>query len=383
MDFELSKEHQDLRQRVREFADKVIRPRARQLDEHEEFSLETMAAMAAEGLFGLNAPLEYGGQGLDYTAYILAVEELARVDGSHAATVAAANSLGIGPLAHFGDEAQKQKYLPGLCEGKALWAFGLTEPNAGSDAGACATRARLDGDQWVINGDKVFITNSSSPITQGVTALVNSGQGTRGRPELSCILVEQGTAGFEARRIRGKMMWRASNTGALSFKDCRVPRENLLGEQGQGFKQMLATLDAGRLAIAAMGVGGAQGAYDLALKYGKKRKQFGRAISSFQSNAFKLVDMAMEIEAARLMLYKACWQKDHGRPYAKMAAMAKLYASEVMGRVASEAVQLHGAYGLIKDNPVERFFRDQKLLTIGEGTSEIQRLVLAREIGAL
>ncbi len=383
MDFDLTMEQDILRKTVRDFAEKEIAPLARELDRREEFSLATMAAMGELGLFGMVVDEQYGGQGMDYISYIIAVEEIARVDGSHAATVAAGNSLGIGPLYYFGSEAQKRKHLPDLCAGKALWGFGLTEPNAGSDAGGAVTTAVLDGDEWVINGAKIFITNASTEISRGVTVMAKTGAREAGRPELSCILVENGTPGFEARPMHHKMMWRASNTTELYFDDCRVPKENILGERGKGFHQMLATLDAGRLSIAAMGVGGAQGAYELALKYGRERQQFGRPISTFQVNAFKLADMALEIEAARLLLYKACWLKDHHRSFSKNAAMAKLHASEVMGRVVSEAVQLHGGYGLMQEYDVERFYRDQKLLTIGEGTSEIQRLVIARLIGAI
>lgn len=383
MDFDLTMEQDILRKTVRDFAEKEIAPLARELDRREEFSLATMEAMGELGLFGMVVDEQYGGQGMDYISYIIAVEEIARVDGSHAATVAAGNSLGIGPIYYFGSEAQKRKYLPDLCAGKALWGFGLTEPNAGSDAGGAVTTAVLDGDEWVINGAKIFITNASTEISRGVTVMAKTGAREAGRPELSCILVENGTPGFEARPMHHKMMWRASNTTELYFDDCRVPKGNILGERGKGFHQMLATLDAGRLSIAAMGVGGAQGAYELALKYGRERQQFGQPISTFQVNAFKLADMALEIEAARLLLYKACWLKDHHRSFSKNAAMAKLHASEVMGRVVSEAVQLHGGYGLMQEYDVERFYRDQKLLTIGEGTSEIQRLVIARLIGAI
>ncbi len=383
MDFDLPMEHEILRKTVRDFAEKEIKPVARELDEKEEFSLDTCRAMGELGLFGMVVDERYGGQGMDYLAYCIAVEELARVDGSHAATIAAGNSLGIGPIYYYGTEEQKRKYLPKLCTGQALWGFGLTEPNAGSDAGNSQTTAVLDGNEWVINGSKIFITNASTPISLGVTVLARTGTRPDGRPELSCILVEHGTPGFEARPMKGKMMWRASNTSELYFDDCRVPKDNLLGERGKGFRQMLETLDAGRLAIAAMGVGGAQGAYEMAMRYAKERVQFGRPIASFQVNAFKLADMDLEIEAARLLLYKACWLKDQGRPFSKLAAMAKLYASEVMGRVVNEAVQLHGGYGLMKEYDVERFYRDQKLLTIGEGTSEIQRLVIARLIGAI
>ena len=383
MDFELSMEQEILRKTVRDFAEKEIAPVAQELDEKEEFSLETCRAMGELGLFGMFVSEQYGGQGMDYISYIIAVEELARVDGSHAATIAAGNSLGIGPLYYYGSEEQKRKYLPKLCTGEYLWGFGLTEPNAGSDAGASRTTAVLDGDQWVINGSKIFITNASAPNSLGVTVMARTGTRDDGRPELSCILVEHGTPGFEAKPMHGKMMWRASNTSELYFDDCRVPKDNLLGVRGKGFHQMLETLDGGRLSIGAMGVGGAQGAYELALRYAKEREQFGRPIASFQVNAFKLADMALEIEAARLLLYKACWLRDQHKPFGKLAAMAKLYCSEVMGRVVSEAVQLHGGYGLMKEYNVERFYRDQKLLTIGEGTSEIQRLVIARLIGAI
>lgn len=383
MDFSLSMEHEILRKTVRDFAEKEIKPVARELDEKEEFSYETMTKMAELGLFGMFVSEEYGGQGMDYLSYIIAVEELARIDGSHAATVAAGNSLGIGPIYYFGNEEQKRKYLPTLCSGEGLWGFGLTEPNAGSDASNSKTTAYLDGDHWVINGSKIFITNASTRISKGVTSLCRTGTRPDGRPELSCILVETGTPGYEARVMKGKMMWRASNTSELYFEDCRVPKENLLGERGRGFYQMMQTLDGGRLSIAAMGLGGAQGCFEMALKYAKERIQFGKPISTFQVNAFKLADMALEIECARLLLYKACWLRDTGKPFAKEAAMAKLYCSEVMGRVANQAVQLHGGYGLMKEYDVERFYRDQKLLEIGEGTSEIQRIVISRYIGAV
>ena len=383
MDFELTMEQEILRKSVREFAEKEIKPLARELDEKEEFSYETMRAMAELGLFGMFVPEGYGGQGMDYLSYIIATEEIARVDGSHAATVAAGNSLGIGPMYYFGNEEQKKKYLPKLCAGEALWGFGLTEPNAGSDAGNPMTTAVLDGNEWVITGSKIFITNASTDISLGVTVLCSTGQRDDGRKELSCILVENGTPGFEAVPMHGKMMWRASNTSELYFDECRVPKENLLGPRGRGFYQMMETLDGGRLSIGAMGLGGAQGAYEAGLKHGRERTQFGKPISTFQANAFKLADSAMAIECARLLLYKACWLRDNKRPFRKEAAMAKLYASEVMYMVANHAVQLHGGYGLMKEYPVERFYRDQKLLEIGEGTSEVQRIVIARLIGAL
>jgi len=382
MDFSLSTDHEILRDSVRSFAENEIKPVARELDEKEEFSYDTMQKMAELGLFGVFVSEEYGGQAMDYLSYIIAVEEIARVDGSHAATVAAANSLGIGPLYYFGSEAQKKKYLPKLCRGEALWGFGLTEPNAGSDAANSATNAVLDGDEWVINGSKIFITNASTDISTGVTVLARTGVRDDGRPELSCIIVETGTPGYTAKVMHDKMMWRASNTSELYFEDCRVPKENLLGPRGHGFHQMMQTLDGGRLSIGAMGLGGAQGCFDMAIRYSNEREQFGRPIATFQANAFKLADMAMEIECARLLMYKACWLRDNERPFSKESAMAKLYCSEAMYRCANHAVQLHGGYGLMKEYDVERFYRDQKLLDIGEGTSEVQRIVIARHIGA-
>jgi alkylation response protein AidB-like acyl-CoA dehydrogenase len=383
MDYSLSMEHDILRKSVRDFAENEIKPVARELDEKEEFSYDTMKAMAGLGLFGMFVSEEYGGQGMDYVSYIIATEEIARIDGSHAATIAAGNSLGIGPLYYYGNEEQKKKYLPKACSGETLWAFGLTEPNAGSDAGNTKTNAVLDGDEWVINGSKIFITNGSTDITAGVVALSRTGTRKDGRPELTSIIVEKGTPGFEARTMHGKLMWRGSDTSELYFDDCRVPKENLLGPVGDGFHQMLATLDGGRLSIGAMGLGGAQGAFDLALKYSKERVQFGKPISTFQVNSFKLADMATEIECARLLLYKACWLRDNEQPFGKIAAMGKLYCSEVMGRCVNHAVQLHGGYGLMKEYDIERFYRDHKLLEIGEGTSEVQRIVISRLIDAV
>lgn len=382
MDFTLSTEQEILRESVKSFAEKEIKPVASELDKKEEFSLETMQKMAELGLFGIFVSEEYGGQGMDYISYIIATEEIARVDGSHAATVAAGNSLGIGPLFYFGNEEQKRKYLPKLCKGEALWAFGLTEPNAGSDAANTKTNAVLDGNEWVINGSKIFITNASTKISTGTTVLCRTGTRDDGKPELSSILVETGTPGYTAKEMHDKMMWRGSNTSELYFEDCRVPKENLLGPRGHGFHQMMQTLDGGRLSIGAMGLGGAQGCFDMALKYGNEREQFGRPIANFQVNAFKLADMALEIECARLLLYKACWLRDNNKPFSKEAAMAKLYCSELMYRCANHSVQLHGGYGLMKEYDVERFYRDQKLLDIGEGTSEVQRIVIARYIGA-
>jgi len=383
MDFSLSTEQKILRESVRSFAEKEVRPAARELDEGEAFSYELTSAMGKLGLFGTFVSEQYGGQELDYLSYVIAVEELARVDASQAATVAAANSLGIGPIYYFGNEDQKKKYLPTLCAGNMLWGFALTEPDAGSDAGACRTHAVLDNDSWVLNGSKIFITNASTDISGGVTVMASTGADRDGRKELSCFLVESGTPGYATQPMHGKMMWRASNTSVLYFQDCRIPKANLLGQQGKGFQQMLSTLDGGRLSIGAMGLGGAQGCYELALKYAKERSQFGRPISTFQANAFKLADMAMEIECARLLLYRATWLRDQNLSFTKEAAMAKLYCSEVMGRVANHAVQIHGGYGLMKEYDVERFYRDQKILEIGEGTSEIQRIVIARLIGAL
>jgi len=383
MDYNLSMEQEILRNSVRQFAEKEIRRVAKELDEKEEFSYDTMRKMGELGLFGMFVSEKYGGQAMDYVSYIIATEEVARVDQSHAATIAAGNSLGIGPLYYFGSEEQKQKHLPKLCTGESLWGFGLTEPNAGSDAGNSQTTAILDGDEWVINGSKIFITNAATQITTGVTCLCRTGTKAEGRPELSCILVEAGTPGFVAKEMHGKMMWRGSNTAQLFFDDCRVPKENLLGPRGNGFYQMMQTLDGGRLSIAAMGLGGAQGCFELAMKYSKERVQFGKPIATYQVNAFKLADMALEIECARLLLYKACWLRDNDKAFRKEAAMAKLYCSEVMYRCANHAVQLHGGYGLMKEYDVERFYRDQKLLEIGEGTSEVQRIVISRLIGAV
>jgi len=381
MDFNLTSEQEMLRNTVREFAEGEIMPKAEELDRKEEFSYDLTKKMAELGLFGITVDPKYGGQGMDYISYIIAVEELARVDASQAATIAAANSLGIGPIYNFGNEKQKKKYLPELCSGKKLWSFGLTEPEAGSDAGATKTTAELKNGKWIINGSKIFITNAATDITSGITVQSVSGKRPDGRKELSCIIVETGVKGLTRRAMHNKMVWRASNTAEIYFDNVEVPEDHILGNRDEGFHQMLDTLDSGRLAIAAMGLGGAQGAYEMALKYAKVRKQFGKSISIFQVNAFKLADCAMEIEAARSLLYKACWLKDQKKPFSKEAAMAKLYCSEVMYRVVNHAVQIHGGYGLMEEYKVERFYRDQKLLEIGEGTSEIQRLVISRAIG--
>lgn len=380
MNFELSEEHNLIRETVRDFAEREIKPRAKELDEKGEFSVELTKMIGEMGLFGMYLPEKYGGQDLDTLSYIIAVEEIARVDGSHAATLAAHNSLGIYPLYAFGTEEQKMKYLPQLCTGDGLWSFGLTEPGAGSDSRGSKTTALLEGDEWVINGSKIFITNGSSAISKGCTVQAVSSN-ENGKKIFSTIIVENGTPGFKALQMHGKMMWRASDTSELFFDDVRVPKENLLGEVGQGSKIMLQTLDGGRLSIAAMGLGLAQGAFEMALSYANERKQFGKPISKFQINAFKLADMAMKVELARNLLYKACWLKDNNKPFGKEAAMSKLYCSEIAREVADEAVQIHGGYGLMKDYDIERFYRDQRLLQIGEGTSEIQRLVISRYIG--
>lgn len=380
MNFELTEEQNLIRSMVRDFAEREIRPIARELDDEARFSPQLTKKMGELGLFGITVPTKYGGHGMDTLSYIIAVEELARVDGSQAATIAAHNSLGIGPLYYYGTEEQKMKYLPGLCTGEELWAFGLTEPDAGSDSRGSKTKAYLKDGQWIINGSKIFITNGSADISVGTTVQAVTGD-VDGKKVFSTIIVEKDTPGFTRRAMHGKMMWRASDTAELFFDDCAVPEENLLGKVGDGSKIMLSTLDNGRLSIAAMGLGCAQGAYELALKYAQERKQFGQAISKFQTIAFKLADMATKIELARNLLYKACWLKDNKHPFAKEAAMSKLYCSEIAKEVADEAVQIHGGYGLMKDYEVERFYRDQRLLQIGEGTSEIQRLVISRYIG--
>jgi len=375
------KEHDLLRKGVREFAEKEIKPIAPELDEKGEFSIELTKKMGELGLFGVFVPEEYGGQEMDYLSYIIAVEEIARIDGSQAATVAAHNSLGVGPILQFGSEEQKKKYLPQLCTGEGLWGFGLTEPEAGSDSRASKTTAKLENGKWIINGSKIFITNASTEITKGSCVQAISDVDENGKKQFSTIIVEQETPGFDAQTMHNKLMWRASNTSELYFDNCTVPEENLLGKIGDGSKIMLKTLDNGRLSIAAMGLGCAQGAYELALKYAQERIQFGRPICKFQTIAFKLADMAMKIELARNLLYKATMLKQNKKPFELEATMSKLYCSEVAKEVADDAVQIHGGYGLMKDYDVERFYRDQRLLQIGEGTSEIQRLVISRFIG--
>jgi short-chain 2-methylacyl-CoA dehydrogenase len=375
-----SEEHHMIRKTVRDFAEREIRPVARELDEKAEFSIELTRKMGEIGLFGLRSPQDYGGLDMDTLAYVIAVEELARVDSSQAATLAAHISLGLGPIMNYGTSEQKKKYIPMLSTGDATWAFGLTEPDAGSDSRATKTTARLEDDHWIINGSKIFITNGSSSINHGATVQVVTGMAD-GQKEFSTILVDADTPGFKRIPMHDKMMWRASDTAQLFFEDCKVPYTNLLGKRGDGSKIMLSTLDSGRLAIGAMGLGLAQGAFELAMRYAKERKQFGKPIATFQINAFKLADMATKIELARNLLYKGAWLKSNNMPFAKEAAMAKLYCSEIAREVADEAVQIHGGYGLMKDYEIERFYRDQRLLQIGEGTSEIQRLVISRYIG--
>jgi short/branched chain acyl-CoA dehydrogenase len=381
LDFDLTEEQNLTRQAVRDFAEKEIAPIAQELDEREEFSVELTQKMAKIGLLGCFVSVKYGGSSTGYLSYIIAVEELARIDGSQAATIAAANSLGIGPIYQFGSDKQKEEWLPRLCGGEILAAFGLTEPDAGSDAANSKTTAQLESGSWTINGRKIFITNSACTLTGVVIVQAVTGRRDDGKPELSCLLVPAGAAGFTASEMKKKMMWRASNTGELFFDDCMVPEENLLGNRGDGLHQMLATLDRGRLSIAALGLGGSQGAFELALQYANSRIQFGHPVSSFQVNAFKLADMALDIELARNLLYKACWLLEKKRPFSVEAAMAKLNCSETMHRCVHQAVQLHGGYGLMKDSRVERLYRDQRILEIGEGTSEILRIVIARHIG--
>lgn len=375
-----NEQHQMIRQSIREFAEKEIKPLAFKLDEEEKFSIELCYKMGDLGLFGMCVPQEYGGQGLDSQSFIIALEEIARVDSSQAGIVSVHNSLGADPIVHFGTNEQKEKYLPDLCTGRNLWAFALTEPNSGSDSRNSNTRAELKGDEWIINGGKIFITNGNTPITKAVTLQTVTGE-VNGKKEFSTIIVEKGTDGFTAEDIHGKMMWRATNTAQLFFDDCHVPKENILGQRGNGSRLMLSSLDSGKLGIAALGVGLAQGAYEMALEYAKNRKQFGKSISNYQAISFKLADMHMKIELARNMLYKACWLKDNKQRFSIEAAIAKLYSSEIAKEVADEAVQIHGGYGLIKEYPIERFYRDQRMLQVGEGTSEIQRLIISKYIG--
>ena len=379
MNFDLTKQQIELREKVRDFAEREVRPVASYNDENEVFDVELTRKMADLGLLGICVPKEYGGQELDTLSYIIAVEELSRVDGSTAATIAADNSLGISPIKEYGTKEQKEKYLPRLCKSH-LWGFGLTEETAGCDSRGTKSTARQEGDKWILNGSKIFITNSATPMTLGSTVQVVSGE-KNGKPEFTTFLMENDTLGFTQEPMNRKMMWRASNTGRLTFNNVELSKENMLGAQGQGSHIMLATLDGGRLSIAAMALGCAQGAYEMALEYSKQREQFGKQICKFQAVSFKLADMAMKIEAARCLLYKACRIKDAGMPFGKEAAMAKLYCSEVAAEVCDNAVQVMGGHGLLKDFNMERFYRDQRILQIGEGTSEILRLVISRYIG--
>ena len=380
MDFDLSEEHEALRATVRDFAEREIAPVAGVLDRTKAFPYEIVGKLGELGLMGIPFPEEYGGAGADSLAYALAVEELARVDSSVAITMCAHTSLGTQPIYLFGTEDQKQEWLPRLTAGELLGAFGLTEPEAGSDAGNVRTRATLEDGEWVIEGSKQFITNAGTEIS-GVVSITAVTGGEDGRREISNLLVPNGTPGFEAGEPYRKMGWNASDTRPLAFTGCRVPEENLLGARGNGLQQFLEVLDIGRIGVAAMGVGLAQGAFDEALSYARERHAFGRPIGSFQAIGAKLADMSMEIEAARLLTYKAARLKDAGRPFALAAAQAKLKSGLVALHAVDEAVQIHGGYGYIEEYPVCRFYRDAKILTIGEGTDEIQRLVIARALG--
>jgi alkylation response protein AidB-like acyl-CoA dehydrogenase len=373
-------EHASLRKKVRDFAEKEIAPQVRELDDKEMFSPELTRKMGELGLFGMNISKEYGGAELDSLSYIIAVEEIARVDGSQAATLAAHNSLGIYPLYRFGTKEQKEKLLPQLTSGEKLWAFGLTEKNAGSDARGTETTAIKENGQWLINGSKQYITSGSVDMCAGITLQVITGE-ENGKKIFSSIIVEREREGYYAEKMSGKMMWRAADTARLRFENVRVPESNLLGEEGKGAANMFETLDGGRLSIAAMGLGLAQGAFEYALQYAKSREQFGKAIGKNHAIAFKLADMDTKIELARNLLYKACWMKDNKMNFSKESAMAKLYCSEIAREVADEAVQIYGGAGLFKDSPVERYYRDQRLLQIGEGTSEILRWVISRNLG--
>jgi alkylation response protein AidB-like acyl-CoA dehydrogenase len=379
MDFDLAPEQEDFVKTVRGFVDDVIRPNAERWDEEHELPMDAVKQMAELGLFGLPYPGEYGGSGADFLTLCLAIEEIARVDSSLAITLEAAVGLGSMPVYRFGTEEQRRELLPPLAAGEALAGFGLTEPGGGSDAGATRTTARVDGGEWVINGSKSFITNSGTPITSFVT--VTAVTASNGHKEISAIVVPSGTPGFEVGKSYRKMGWWHSDTHELSFNDCRVPEANLLGERGDGFRNFLKILDDGRIAIAALAVGLAQGCLDESLRYVEERSAFGKTIGSFQAIQFKLADMATQVELARQAYYRAAWLKEVGRPYKKEAAMAKLYASSIAVDVAREAVQIHGGYGYIEEFPVCRHFRDSKILEIGEGTSEVMRILIARELG--
>lgn len=377
MDFQLTEEQQMMQRMVRDFAEKEIRPIAQEMDASGQFPWEVIRKMGGLGLLGLPVPEEYGGCGADTITYAIAVEEISRVSGSVGITLSAHTSLGLDLIYRFGTEEQKHKYLPSLAAGKGLAAFGLTEPEAGSDAAAVKTTAVLDGEQWVINGQKTFITSGSIADVVIVAAVTDKSAGSRG---ISNFIVEKDTPGFRPGRDEEKMGLKGSVTSQLFFEDCRVPKENLLGQPGEGIKQFLITLDGGRISIGAMAVGLAQGALEAAVKYSKERVQFGQPIARFQAIQWMIADMATEIEAARWMVYRAAWLKDQGVRFTKEAAMAKLYASEAAERACFKAIQIHGGYGYVREYDVERIYRDNRLMTIGEGTSEIQRLVIARQV---
>ena len=378
LNFDLTEEQQMIRKVIREFVDEVVAPGAIDRDRTKEFPVEIFKQLSDMGMMGLPFSEEYGGGGSDTVSFAIVTEELSRACASTGITYSAHISLGGAPLNLFGTEEQKHKYLTPICTGETFGAFGLTESNAGSDAGGTQTTAKLDGDDFVINGSKVFITNASYAKHIAITAITGNKGGEK---EISAIIVPTDAEGFTVIDNYEKMGLNASNTTELVLENVRVPKENLLGIQGNGFKQFLVTLDGGRIGIGAMALGIAQAAFDRALRYSKERKQFGKALSEFQITQFKLADMAMKIELARNMVYKAAWLKDQGRAFSKEASMCKLYASEIAMEVASEAIQIHGGYGYMKEYEVERYLRDAKLLEIGEGTSEVQRMVIARLIG--
>ena len=376
MHFDLTDEQEAFRKVVRDFAEAEIAPHAEAWDRDHTFPTDVVRAMGDLGLFGLVFPEEYGGSGADFTTLCVAIEELARVDQSMAITLEAGVGLGANPIFQFGTEEQKQRWLPDLVAGRTLGGFGLTEPEAGSDAGGTRTRAELGGGEWVIDGEKAFITNSGSDMTSLVTVTARTGPG-----EISAIVVPAGTPGFEVQPPYRKMGWHASDTHGLTFTSCRVPEDHLLGERGNGFRQFLAILDEGRIAIAALAVGTIQACLDLSVQYAKDRHAFGRPIGTNQAVAFKCADLAVLCENARLLTYKAAWLKDQGRPFKREAAIAKLYATEGAVTATREATQIFGGYGFMDETPVSRFYRDSKILEIGEGTSEIQRLVISRDLG--
>ncbi|HET6770771.1 MAG TPA: acyl-CoA dehydrogenase family protein [Actinomycetota bacterium] len=380
MNFDLTEEQEEFRQAVRAFAEEVIGPRAEEMDRKEELPMDIVKQMGEMGLFGLPFPEKYGGQGADFLTLCLAIEEIARVDSSMAITLEAAVGLGANPIYHYGTEEQKEQWLVPMCRGEILGAFGLTEPGGGSDAAATKTTARLEGGEWVINGSKAFITNSGTPISKVATITAVTGEAD-GRKEISSIIVPTDTPGFEVGKSYRKVGWRASDTHELAFNDCRVPEQNLLGEKGKGYAQFLQILDDGRIAIASIGVGLAQGCLDESIKYAKEREAFGRPIGGFQGLQFKIADMKVAVETARLTTYKAAWLKEQGRPYKAEASLAKLHSSEIAVDCAREALQIHGAYGYIEEFPVARYYRDAKVLEIGEGTNEIQRILIARDLG--